>query len=491
MAHEKAIEAAKAFVKDVKLSHLIGGKWVPSRSEQTFDVINPATEERLATVSGGGADDIDLAVKAARNAFEGSSWNSISPHERTRHLLKIADLIERNAEEMAAIQSLENGMPYTSSLYVTKNMADVFRYYAGWTTKLYGRTHPTESGVTSYSMREPLGVVGAIIPWNGPILYICWKLATALATGNTVVLKPAEQAPLTALRFGELILESGLPPGVINIVTGLGETAGAALVAHPGVNKITFTGSTAVGKNIMSVASQTLKKVSLELGGKSPVIVFPDADLEKAIPTILMGFSGNSGQACTAGTRVFIHESIYEEVTAKVSAAAKQIKVGMPFDPTTQMGPLTSREQFDRVTGYISIGKNEGANIKTGGERVGQKGFFVQPTIFTEVKDQMRIAKEEIFGPVAAFMKFTDEAEVIKRANESEYGLAASIWSKNNHNANAVAKAMKAGIVWINTAFELDPVAPFGGYKSSGIGRELGAESIDDFTQMKTIVNRY
>ena len=486
-----SIERARSFVSRVQPKHFINGEWTLSEGEETFEVIDPSTEELLGTLASGNEKDINRAVQAARKAFEAASWAATTPYERTNTLLRLAALLEVHAEELAAIQSLETGMPYSGSVWVTRSMGDVLRYYAGWTTKMYGRTYPTAPGVSTYTLREPLGVVGAIIPWNGPILYICWKLATALATGNTFVLKPAEQAPLTAMRFGELVQELDLPPGVVNIVTGLGETAGAALVAHPQVNKITFTGSTAVGKQIMSRASSTLKKLSLELGGKSPVLVFADANLDQAIPAILMGFTGNSGQACTAGTRVFIHDKIYDEFIHRLVQGAQQIKIGMPFEPLTQMGPLTSKEQFDRVTHYISVGQTEGAELRTGGKRHGTNGYFIQPTVFTQVNNQMRIAREEIFGPVGALMRFTDESEVLTQANETEYGLAASIWTQDNHRAQAMARALQAGIVWINTVFELDPIAPFGGTKSSGLGRELGSESIDDFTQIKTVVNRY
>ncbi len=485
------VDAARAYAARVTRNLFIGGAWVSPHGEAFIDVINPDTEERLATVSAADAEDVDRAVRAARAAFEHPSWSSITPHQRTNYLLKIADLIATHADELAAISSLEMGMPFLMSRFTTNSMVDVFRYYAGWPTKMFGKTNPTDTGSFSYTVREPLGVVGAIIPWNGPILYACWKIATALATGNTVVLKPAEQAPLTCLRFAEILQEAGLPDGVVNVVTGVGEVAGAALVEHPAVAKITFTGSTAVGRQIMAAASRTLKKVSLELGGKSPVVVFPDADLDRAVATLLLGFTGNSGQACTAPTRVLVHESIYDEVAERLVKGASELKLGSPFEETTQLGPLVSRERFERVTGYISRGRTEGARVLSGGDRAGSRGYFVQPTVFGGVKDDMTIAREEIFGPVGALMRFSDESDAVLRGNDTEYGLAASIWTKDTGRAHRVARQLRAGIVWLNTVFEIDPVAPFGGYKQSGLGRELGPESIDDFTQIKTVVLRY
>ena len=382
-------------------------------------------------------------------------------------------------------------MPFKMSKMTTSQMVDVFQYYAGWTTKIFGQTIPTDGGSLSYTVREPLGVVGAIIPWNGPILYASWKVSTALATGNTVVLKPAEDAPLTCVRFAEIMEEAGLPPGVVNLVTGPGEIVGDALVAHPDVNKITFTGSTAVGKHIMETAAKTLKSISLELGGKSPFIIFPDADLEKAVPMAVNAFTQNAGQACTAGTRLYIHQSIYREVCDQITKAVSEIQVGGPFDAQTQIGPIISAKQLERVSGYIESGQAEGAQLRTGGKRISSPGYFLEPTVFADVREDMKIVQEEIFGPVGSLSSFADVDDAVRRGNSTQYGLAASVWTSSLQTAHSLAGRLQAGIVWINTHFELDAVSPFGGYKQSGLGRELGAESIDDFTQTKTIFTRY
>lgn len=485
------IETARAFVTEGPKKLFIGGKWLSSQSGKTMSVIDPSTEDKLADVAEAGFDDVDLAVKAARQAFESSSWSGINPHERSRYLLKVAGLIEKYGDELSAISSFEMGMPFEMSKLTTAQMVDVFQYYAGWTTKIFGQTIPTDGASLSYTIREPLGVVGAIIPWNGPILYASWKVGTALATGNTVVLKPAEDAPLTCVRFAEIMEEAGLPPGVVNLVTGPGEIVGDALVAHPDVNKITFTGSTAVGKHIMETAAKTLKSISLELGGKSPFIIFPDADLKKAIPMAVNAFTLNAGQACTAGTRLYIHQNIYQEVSAQIAAAVSQLKLGGPFDPATQIGPIISAKQLDRVSDYIESGKAEGAQLRTGGKRLPSSGYFLEPTVFTDVQDGMKIVEEEIFGPVGALSSFADVAEAVFHGNNTPYGLAASVWTSNLETAHTLASKLQAGIVWINTHFELDAVSPFGGYKQSGLGRELGAESINDFTQSKTVFTRY
>jgi acyl-CoA reductase-like NAD-dependent aldehyde dehydrogenase len=483
-------QAATDFVTSTGKLLFIGGRWVTAKSGKTFETIDPTTETPLTTIARGDVEDIDLAVKAARRAFEKPSWANISPHQRSNYLFRIADLIEKHCEELAMIQSLDMGMLLAQSRGMTAAMTDVFRYYAGWTTKIFGRTFPSDGSSMTYTLREPLGVIGAIIPWNGPVLATAWKIAPAIACGNAIVLKPAEQASLVSLRMAELIQEAGLPDGVVNVVTGFGD-AGAALVAHRDVNKISFTGSTDVGKQIVSASAGTLKKVTLELGGKSPNIIFPDADLEKAIPAAVTGFCAGAGQGCVAGSRIFIHESMYEEVADRISEAAQHLKIGSPFESSTQLGPLASQEQFDRVRGYIKIGKDEGGKLKSGGNRYRSPGYFIEPTIFTGVTDEMRIVHEEIFGPVAVLLPFKDERDAIFRGNDTEFGLAAAIWTKDISKAHTVARSLQAGIVWINTLFELDSIAPFGGYKQSGLGKELGPDSIDAFTQTKTVVVRF
>ena len=483
--------AALAFLQGAAKQLLIGGKWVAAQGGKTFDTESPETGRVIVSIALGEATDIDAAVRAARRAFQAASWSRITPYQRGNYLLKIADVIEAHLDELATIQSFDMGMLFSQSRYLTGAMADVFRYFAGWPTKIYGQTFPSDGSAMTYTSREPLGVVGAIIPWNGPILAFAWKVAPALACGNTVVLKPAEQASLVCLRLAELIQQVGLPDGVINIVTGFGEDAGAALVEHPDVNKISFTGSTEVGKGIIRAASHTMKKVTLELGGKSPNIIFADADLAKAIPSAIVGFCGGAGQACVAGSRILIQESIFDEVAAAIAKGSQALKIGSPFASTTELGPLASREQFDRVTGYIKIGQAEGAKLSAGGGRSGDTGYFVQPTVFTDVQDTMRIVREEIFGPVSALMSFTDEADAIAKGNDTSFGLAAAVWTKNVSRAHTMARSLEAGIVWLNTIFELDAMAPFGGYKQSGAGRELGSETIEAHTQTKTIVLRF
>jgi acyl-CoA reductase-like NAD-dependent aldehyde dehydrogenase len=470
---------------------LIDGKWVPAVSGRTLETVNPATEDVLTTIAEGGKEDVDLAVKAARRAFESPAWANISAHERERYLHRIADLIELNAEELAVLESLDNGMPAWIAKWLVTSAAQTFRYYAGWPTKIYGKTNPTDGSSFTYTLREPLGVCGAIVPWNGPSQSAAWKIAPAIAFGNTVVIKPSQLTSLTLLRIGELIVESGLPPGVVNIVTGKGPAVGNALVEHPDVDKIAFTGSTGVGKGIVKATADTLKKVTLELGGKSPNIIFPDADLEKAVQAAVNGFTQNSGQGCVAGSRVFVHESIYEQVKDRVIVIAESLKIGNGFDPDTQMGPITSKDQLEKILGYVKLGQQEGATLATGGNRIPGKGYFMQPTVFTNVKNNMRLAQEEIFGPVVVLIPFKDETDAVLQANDSEFGLAACVWTKDINIAHRVAGKLKAGTVWVNTIFEMDPIFPFGGYKQSGLGRELGAESVDAYTQIKSVVVRY
>ncbi len=484
--------ALGTFLQQQSIKMLIGGQWVESASGKTFETINPSTGEVLAKVVEGDSEDINRAVIAARKAFESGSWPKLTPSQRGRLLLKLADLIEQNAEELAQLETLDNGKPIRYSRAGDVPLtADHFRYFAGWATKLEGETIPVSiPNMFTYTLREPVGVVGQIIPWNFPLQMAAWKLAPALACGNTAILKPAEQTPLTALRLGELICEAGFPEGVVNIVPGFGETAGAALAAHPNVDKIAFTGSTEVGKKILQASIGNLKKVTLELGGKSPNIIFPDADLKFAVRGALNAIFFNQGQVCTAGSRLFVQKSVYDQVVGGLTDAARKMKLGQGIDPGTELGPVVSQEQLDRVTGYIEIGKREGATPRTGGERPGgnlAQGYFVQPTVFDGVNDDMTIAREEIFGPVVVALPFEDVEEVAARANSSIYGLAAGVWTSDVKKAHKMAAALKAGVIWVNTYNQFDAAAPFGGYKQSGYGREMGHAVLDAYTQTKTV----
>jgi phenylacetaldehyde dehydrogenase len=473
---------------------LIDGKWVGARSGETFPTYNPAKGEVIGTVAAGDKADIDLAVKAARRAFESGPWRSITPSERGRLLWKLADLLEANLEEFARLESLDNGKPLAVARVADVPLAvDLLRYMAGWATKIHGSTFPISvpyapgAKFFSYTQREPIGVVGQIIPWNFPLLMAAWKLGPALATGCTVVLKPAEQTPLSALRLGELIQEAGIPDGVVNIVTGLGETAGAALAAHPGVDKVAFTGSTEVGRLIVKAASEDLKKVSLELGGKSPNIIFEDADLDTAIPGAASAIFFNHGQCCCAGSRLFVQKRQFDKVVDGVAAAAKKIKLGPGDQPDSEMGPLVSEEQLNRVLGYLESGRAQGAKPLVGGGRAGDRGYFVQPTVLVGAKTGMKVMEEEIFGPVVCAVPFTDPNEVLQQANNSIYGLAAAIWTRDVTKAHRIAGALRAGTVWINCYNIFDAALPFGGYKQSGWGREMGAEALELYTETKAV----
>ena len=487
LTHRLTDRAARSFLSGGAKGMLIDGRFAQAQTGETFETLDPATEAVIARAASGGAADIDAAVASARRAFEAKSWAGLAPHERTKVLLRIARKFDEHVEELAQLESLNNGTPIAVTRHAASRLSLVFEYYAGWVTKLYGETNPSAPEMLNYTVREPVGVCGAIIPWNGPMLMAAWKLAPALACGNTVVLKPAEQTPLTALRMGELMLEAGLPPGVVNIVTGMGETAGAALVAHRGVNKITFTGSTEVGKIILRASANDLKRVTLELGGKSPNVIFADANLDKAVASAVAGFCSMSGQVCVAGSRIYVQRAVYEEVVSRLAEAAGRHRVGDPFDIATTMGPLVSREQFDRVNGYIDIGRGEGATVRMGGERHTGEGYFVSPTLLTDVGGQMRIAREEIFGPVAAVIPFDDEDDAVLAGNDTDYGLAAAVWTRDVSRAHRVARRLKAGTVWVNTYFVIDPISPFGGFKQSGMGREHGRQGLDAYTEVKSV----
>jgi aldehyde dehydrogenase (NAD+) len=470
----------------------IDGKWLEAASGKTFETINPSTGAVLASVAEGDAADIDLAVAAARCAFNGP-WRKFKPYERQNLLLKLADLVEAHFDELAALDTLDMGAPITRTRANRLRALGMLRYYAGQATAIHGETidNSLPGDYVSFTLKEPVGVVGAIIPWNGPLGATIWKLGPVLATGCTVVLKPAEEAPLTPLRLAELCQEAGIPPGVINVVTGYGETAGAALSAHPDVDKVAFTGSHVTGQKIIQASAGNLKRVSLELGGKSPDIVFADADLDAAVPGAGMAVFANSGQICSAGTRLFVERKIYEEFTARVAEYSNTLRVGNSSDPATQVGPLVSTEQLERVTGYLAIGRQEGARPLSGGARLTEgafaDGYFVPPTVFADVKDEMRIAQEEIFGPVISAIPFTDIEEVTERANKTPFGLGSGVWTRDVGKAHQLARSIRAGSVWINCYQAMDPAVPFGGYKMSGYGRESGMQHVEEYLNVKAV----
>jgi phenylacetaldehyde dehydrogenase len=471
---------------------LIDGKMVGAASGKTFSVYNPATGTLIANVPEAESADVDFSVAAARRAFDSGRWSAVSPSERGKLLWRLADLIERDLEELAELESIDNGKPYAVARVADLPLSvDIFRYMAGWATKITGSTLSLSlpGEYLSYTMREPVGVVGQIIPWNFPLLMACWKLAPALAAGCTVVLKAAEQTPMTALRLAELVLEAGFPPGVVNILTGFGETAGAALAAHPDVDKVAFTGSTEVGKLIVQAAAGNLKKVSLELGGKSPAIILADADLDAAIAGAASAIFFNHGQCCCAGSRLYAHKTIYDKVVAGVADIASKIKVGPGLDPATEMGPLVSEEQFNRVTGFIADGRGAGAKVAVGGNRVGNLGYFVAPTVLENTTPDMRVIREEIFGPVVCATPFGDGDldAIAKQANDTIYGLAASVWTRDGGTAHKLARRIRSGTVWINCHNVFDASLPFGGYKQSGWGREMGEEVFHNYTEVKAV----
>jgi len=469
---------------------LIDNKWVESVSGKTFETINPATGEVLAKVAEADAPDVDLAVKAARKAFHSKApWRRMSAAERGRLLNRLADLIEENIEELATLEALDNGKPrHVARVADLPLVIACYRYYAGWADKIQGKTIPISGDYFCYTRHEPVGVVGQIIPWNFPLLMQAWKLAPALACGCTVVLKVAEQTPLSALRVGELILQAGFPDGVVNILPGYGPTAGAAIARHMDVDKVAFTGSTEVGHEVMKAAAESnLKRVTLELGGKSPNIVFADAEMDEAIEGSHFALFFNQGQCCCAGSRVFVEEKVYDEFVAKSTERAMRRKVGDPFDKTTEQGPQVDDAQFNKVLSYIDAGKQDGATLKCGGERVGDRGYFVAPTVFADVKDEMKIAQEEIFGPVMSIMKFKDMDELVERANKTIYGLAAAVWTRDIGKAHHIANNVRAGTVWVNCFDVFDAAAPFGGFKQSGLGRELGEYGLQQYSEIKTV----
>lgn len=474
---------------------LIDGNWVPAASGKTFEVKNPATGQTLSHVAEGDKADINKAVTAARRAFETGDWPGLTSSERGKLLWKLADLLEANTEEFAELESLDNGKPKAVAAAADVPLAvDLFRYMAGWTTKIEGNTIPISvpylpgAEFHSYTLREPIGVVGQIIPWNFPLLMAAWKLGPALATGCTVVLKVAEETPMSALRLGELIQEAGFPNGVVNIVTGFGETAGAALAAHPDVDKVAFTGSTEVGKLIVKAAGESnLKKVTLELGGKSPNIILPDADLSAAIPGAANAIFFNHGQCCCAGSRLFVHKSQFDQVVEGVADEASQIQIGPGMHPDCQMGPMVSQIQQDRVCGYLESGLNEGAEAVVGGRKPELDGYFVEPTVLINTQPNMQVIQEEIFGPVVAAVSYEDPEELVQAANDSIYGLAAAVWTRDISKGHLFARKLRAGNVWVNCYNVFDASLPFGGYKQSGWGREMGHEAIDLYTETKAV----
>lgn len=481
-------ESYKNLLQVPQTGLLIDGKFQDSQSGKTFDSINPVTEEIIACVAEGDAADIELAVAAATRALEQGPWGNMDARERGRLMLKWADLIDLHQQEFAQLEVLDNGKPIAEALgYDIPSAAATIRYFAGWADKIEGKTIPISGPYFTHTRREPVGVCGLIIPWNFPLAMAAWKLGPALAAGCTTILKPAEQTPLTALWAGELALEAGIPPGVINIVPGYGETAGAALVRHPGVAKIAFTGEHTTGQIIKAATTDSMKRITFELGGKSANIILPDANLDEAVEGAFGAIFLNQGQNCCAGSRAFVHEAIYAEFIEKLADKADNRIIGDPFDPDTEHGPQIDRNQFDKIMHYIELGKQQGAQCVSGGERVFERGYFIAPTVFSDVDDRMAIATDEIFGPVLSVLKFKHTDEVVRRANNSQFGLSAAVWTQDIDSAYTMAEALQAGTVWINCYNIVDPAAPFGGFKMSGLGRELGEQALDAYTETKTV----
>jgi aldehyde dehydrogenase (NAD+) len=485
MATTTARPPVRPAIRQTRL--MINNEWVDASDGGTFDTLNPATGEVLAKVAHATAKDVDVAVRMARKAVETGPWSKMDAAERGRLMFKLADRIEQEAGELAMLESLNCGKTIRDSRGDVGGVVNWLRYYAGWADKIEGKTVPVRGNFLSYTLRQPVGVVGQIIPWNFPLLMLAWKWGPALACGNAIVMKTAEQTPLSAMRVAELAVEVGFPPGVINLLAGLGETTGQAMVVHPDIDKIAFTGHVDTAKLIQKNASPTLKRMTFELGGKSPNVVFADADMDAAVEGAFHAIYFHCGQCCTAGSRLFVERKAHKDFVQRLAARVKTRRVGDPLDEATEQGPQVSQEQLDKILGYIKSGQKQGAKLIVGGERVGERGFFVSPTIFDDVKDDMEIAKNEIFGPVVSVLPFDSMDEVVDRANATSYGLAAGVWTKNVDTAHTVAKRIKAGTVWVNCYHVVDTTTPFGGFKMSGQGRENGEAALDHYTETKTV----